>query len=721
MRRTATFTALVLAAGLALAVPAAPAPAADPPVHTLSVDGTDGAAMYPAFEAGIDRYGVTTTDATDGTLTVSATTSEPDGLVLVDGRAAPGGTATLTGLTEGDEVSVWIVDSAGTERHTLVYLPAGFPTIDVPVDDAGTSAGGVFLTLRQWNDAQAPSFETVVDHRGVPTFVRSASATDFKMLPDGHFTSSEDITPDTRTGAALVEFDDQFHEVRRQETVAGLVDTDGHDSVTLPNGDRYLLARDIKDGTSVTDGVIQEVDADGNEIWRWDSGDVGPDHTSLESESVNDATVLGFPGDYAHINSIAVMADGNLLVSFRHLSAVLKIARHATDGFAEGEIMWKLGGRDSSFTFADGEGGPCAQHAASELPNGDILVYDNGSDAAFAGKMCIDPADRGGPLLGRPVTRVTEWSLTPPSGGDPGQASIVWTQDVDYGIFAGNAQSLDGGNTMVGWAAGAQHTVAEEIQPDHTVVWKLVIPQSPNNNYYTTYRAMKFVVPDHIAPQAHVDGPADGATFVEGDQVAADFTCTDRGGSSLQTCGGTYQPGDALDTSTPGTHHYDVVATDGEGGQTTVTRSYVVAPMAQPDARIRTLPGGAWVGSHLYGPAAGQTVRATVRPSARVSRSQVVVRNDGVNPDNLTVRGTDGSRRLAVRYLDHGTDVTRRVVAGTWRTPRLPSGASVTLSVVVTRLDAARPGDARAVTVRVTSAENPSRRDAVGLVVTSRR
>ena len=117
-----------------------PALAAAPPVHTLVVTGP-GIGSYPAFDPGVERYAVTTTAATGGTLTVHASTTDPAGVVRVDGRVAPGGTATVTGLAEGDEVSVFIEDSAGTEVHSLVYLPAGFPALEATGPAAGLAPG----------------------------------------------------------------------------------------------------------------------------------------------------------------------------------------------------------------------------------------------------------------------------------------------------------------------------------------------------------------------------------------------------------------------------------------------------------------------------------------------------------------------------------------------------------------------------------------------------
>ena len=204
-----------------------------------------------------------------------------------------------------------------------------------------------------------------------------------------------------------MELDEQFREVARFRTV-GLVNTDGHDSILLPDGSRYLLAYEPNASTGKIDAVIQQVGADGQVLFEWNS----KDHVDIAAESMVPST----DPDYAHVNSIQVMSDGDLLVSFRHLSSVFKIARIAHDGFAEGAVVWKLGGRASDFTFVDTEGaadgGPCAQHTATELGNGDIMVFDNG--AWVPNPLCVDPADPTGPPVARQFSRVAVGRPTSP-------------------------------------------------------------------------------------------------------------------------------------------------------------------------------------------------------------------------------------------------------------------------------------------------------------------
>ena len=182
-----------------------------------------GVATYPAYDPGIARYGVTTTAATAGTLTVTATTSDPAGVITVNGRVAPGGSRTVSGLTEGDEVAVFITDSAGTERHSYVYLPPRFPALERVTPDPAPGAlapGLVMLTLGLYV-APSPFFETAVDVNGVPAFVRQTfNAIDLQRQPNGSYSVFEPTSVPGRTGSDLIELDSQWHEVARHRTVA---------------------------------------------------------------------------------------------------------------------------------------------------------------------------------------------------------------------------------------------------------------------------------------------------------------------------------------------------------------------------------------------------------------------------------------------------------------------------------------------------------------------
>jgi hypothetical protein len=77
------------------------------------------------------------------------------------------------------------------------------------------------------------------------------------------------------------------------------------------------------------------------------------------------------PFDYFHINSIAVAPDGDLLISSRNTCAVYKISRPG------GRVVWRLGGRQSSFKMNHGTRFYFQHHAR---PHGasTLSIFDDG-------------------------------------------------------------------------------------------------------------------------------------------------------------------------------------------------------------------------------------------------------------------------------------------------------------------------------------------------------
>ena len=103
-----------------------------------------------------------------------------------------------------------------------------------------------------------------------------------------------------------------------------------------------------------------------------------------------------------------------------------------------------------------------------------------------------------------------------------------------------------------------------------------------------------FVVRDVTGPSVDIRVPAEGASFVRGAQVSADFGCADEaGGSGIATCVGSVASGDFVPTDTLGVHELTVSATDGDGNVTTGTHSYTVVDGTPPAVTIRTPAPGA--------------------------------------------------------------------------------------------------------------------------------
>ena len=172
--------------------------------------------------------------------------------------------------------------------------------------------------------------------------------------------------------------------------------TDVHELRLLPNGDYLLFTYPIEQGVDLTglgtygtnetiaDCKIEELDPSGNLVWSWLATDhIDPVKESMQPavNTINTQNVV----DVFHCNSIDADANGNLLLSARHASALYDIDR------ASGTIQWKLGGtaynKDGAALIAvtgDSEGTFSMQHDArfATTPNHVTMFDDHGAPNA---------------------------------------------------------------------------------------------------------------------------------------------------------------------------------------------------------------------------------------------------------------------------------------------------------------------------------------------------
>lgn len=106
---------------------------------------------------------------------------------------------------------------------------------------------------------------------------------------------------------------------------------------------------------------------------------------------------------------------------------------------------------------------------------------------------------------------------------------------------------------------------------------------------------------DATAPSATITAPASGASFVIGQAVAANFTCSDAR-SLVASCVGTVANGGQVDTATAGSKTFKVTATDHAGNVKTVTATYTVSDRTAPvinSALSGTLGSNGWYTSNV--------------------------------------------------------------------------------------------------------------------------
>lgn len=241
--------------------------------------------------------------------------------------------------------------------------------------------------------------------------------------------------------------DANYHEIARVSP-GGKKQMDFHEFTITPRNTALLISyKPVRGSTTAVKGgarndlimrnLIQEVDIKTNRVlWEWDATKAISPAESYQAIPARPEVAY----DYVHANSVTEDTDGNLLVSSRHMHTVYKVDK------ATKKVIWKLGGKKSSFEM--GEGARFRwQHDAHRRADGTISVFDNASDDL--GDLKARKTESRGLRLRldeakRTATLAAEYENPTPQLNN--------TQ--------GNMQELPGGNQFVGWG-GVGNNVSE--------------------------------------------------------------------------------------------------------------------------------------------------------------------------------------------------------------------------------------------------------------------
>jgi hypothetical protein len=172
----------------------------------------------------------------------------------------------------------------------------------------------------------------------------------------------------------------------------------------------------------LTDSVVQQIDIKtGLVMWEWHA--LG--HIPL-AES-NNPVPQSYPWDYAHLNSVDPGPSNDVMVSVRNTWTLYDV------DIRTGNIVWRLGGRHSSFRQGAGTRFYW-QHDAEFQPGGLVSLFDNGSSPPK------EKQSRG--LLLKPDISSHTVSLVK-QFANPGRTLLAESQ--------GNAQALPAGNWLLGY------------------------------------------------------------------------------------------------------------------------------------------------------------------------------------------------------------------------------------------------------------------------------
>jgi hypothetical protein len=218
------------------------------------------------------------------------------------------------------------------------------------------------------------------------------------------------------------------YQVQRVVKAGNGLQMDLHEFLLTPQGLAYVIAvspvRLPGIARSVMDCVVQEIDLKtGLVLFEWHA----LDHIGLGDSYVYGPKQPGRILDPYHINSVALDPDGSLIISARNTSTIYDVNHNS------GAIVWRLGGKHSSFTMGAGTT-TAFQHNAQVQPDGTITSFDDGAGPPLTHKY--SRAIRVSLNLKRKTaTLVRQYNHSPPISAD----------------FEGGVQVLPGGEVFVGW------------------------------------------------------------------------------------------------------------------------------------------------------------------------------------------------------------------------------------------------------------------------------
>jgi len=276
-----------------------------------------------------------------------------------------------------------------------------------------------------------------------------------EMLPNGNLVAIIKEWEDTWPGQIL-ELDWDSNLVRKADVAAH------HDFDRLANGNTLVVCREYVEDEGLRPGsiksdVILELATDGNVVWEW--------HSDQHVKAIAGIVPVTFPlehRDWGHMNTVESLPDGpaaeadsrfkegNVLFSCRNIDTIGVIEK------GSGEVVW-----------AWAPGVIDKQHMPTMLPNGHLLVYDNGCQFKR--------------------TRILEL--------DPLSEEIVWKYEASppescYSPTRGSNERLPNGNTFI---AESDSGRLFEVTPDGEVVWEFLNPYlTKDGQRQPLYRALRY-------------------------------------------------------------------------------------------------------------------------------------------------------------------------------------------------------------------------------------
>ena len=213
------------------------------------------------------------------------------------------------------------------------------------------------------------------------------------------------------------------------------------------------------------------------------------------------------------------MSDGDILASFRHLSAVYEDRLAApTTASSVATSCGGSGGRHSDFDFVGRPRIRAARARSTRRPSSPTATSWSSTTARWPSgpipRTASTRATPTGATIERPQTRVTEYALDTHRRTRP---TLVWSYQADRQVHATSPGRRVGWPTATRWSAGPPNA---RPWPPRSIASGTTLWELKNDDGYLSYRVSLAVVPDaDRARSSQVTAPAQNASYAYGQVV----------------------------------------------------------------------------------------------------------------------------------------------------------------------------------------------------------
>tara|TARA_Y100000741_G_scaffold111743_1_gene83886 strand:+ start:60 stop:1547 length:1488 start_codon:yes stop_codon:yes gene_type:complete len=442
--------------------------------------------FFPEFDTDIMHYGASLESDSSITLFVSAKNANTE--IYINNKFIGIGSTdyNFESLMHNENIVIELKNKNKFLKYYIHNVSNNDPKIEVVKKTNLIDHGFILINPRMQIDGIIKTFLLIIDNNGVIRFkkVVDGIASDFKKHPNGKYSyaSRNSKNEFNNWTSEIVILNRYFQEENKIECI-NLNHTDNHDFLITQSGTYMLLSyhTNYRDFSSfgysekepVRDSYIQEISKDGNIIFEWNSWD---------NIDINGCLNHRFPDDYAHINSIQIAPDGNIIASFRGCSSILKIDR------LSGQTIWSIGGADPSLKIeGDIYGEFCGQHTASESEDGFLYIFDNG------GHCNGEREDKFGTF-----SRALQYKL------NLNLSKVTFVRDYsfkneykEYSTSGGSFFVTNNGNWLINWSRGI-NTITE-VSENNEIAFEFNIKNdSVNLRSYRAYRIYDTELPINL-------------------------------------------------------------------------------------------------------------------------------------------------------------------------------------------------------------------------------